>query len=259
MKTVVPYQTLEQRRANLELAREARLLRSKLLYDIESGERSRAEVVAQGRVHKEMGRLKAYDLLMTIPGIGDSRAAQVLTALGIAHSRRLAGLGHLQRERFILWLQDKEEQLTKKYRESVEKARATRAARQAERESQAQLETLIAACDCPIHTRIKAAAEEGETTAVFVLCETVAAKVAELNEAEELQDDADSGVCETSAHEAAVCDPAVCETSAHEASVCEASCDAGALVDAGEPADPVALADPDDPGDPCEAPSQPTS
>jgi guanylate kinase len=54
------------------------------------------------------GSLRVRDLLTSMPGLGPTRAGKTMRELGIADSKRLAGLGSRQRVRFREWAVERE-------------------------------------------------------------------------------------------------------------------------------------------------------
>ena len=50
------------------------------------------------------GSLRVRELLTSVPGVGPTRAARIMHELGIADSKRIAGLGVRQRDRLHAWL-----------------------------------------------------------------------------------------------------------------------------------------------------------
>jgi guanylate kinase len=54
------------------------------------------------------GSLRVRELLTSIPGVGPTRAAKIMTELGIADSKRVAGLGSRQRTSLHEWLLERE-------------------------------------------------------------------------------------------------------------------------------------------------------
>ncbi len=52
--------------------------------------------------------LRVRELLTSIPTLGPTRVAKVMTELGIAESKRVGGLGIRQRKRLVEWLEDRE-------------------------------------------------------------------------------------------------------------------------------------------------------
>ena len=60
-----------------------------------------AAALAEGKENPVVGRIKAKRLLMALPGVGAAKAQSAMTAIGIAESRRVAGIGQRQAEKLI--------------------------------------------------------------------------------------------------------------------------------------------------------------
>lgn len=85
--------TPEQRAAALKRAAEMRAARAEYLDRVKSGEVAIATALADGKENPVVGRIKAKRLLMALPGVGAAKAQSAMTAIGIAESRRVAGIG----------------------------------------------------------------------------------------------------------------------------------------------------------------------
>ena len=90
--------TPEQRAAALKRAAE---MRAEYLDRVKSGEVAIATALADGKEKPVVGRIKAKRLLMALPGVGAAKAQSAMTAIGIAESRRVAGIGQRQAEKLI--------------------------------------------------------------------------------------------------------------------------------------------------------------
>lgn len=88
--------TPEQRAAALKRAAEMRAARAEYLDRVKSGEVAIATALADGKENPVVGRIKAKRLLMALPGVGAAKAQSAMTAIGIAESRRVAGIGQRQ-------------------------------------------------------------------------------------------------------------------------------------------------------------------
>lgn len=64
---------------------------------VKTGEISLADALADDRAK----RIRVYEFLMCIPGIGKAKADDIMRKLGIAENRRVQGLGSRQREGII--------------------------------------------------------------------------------------------------------------------------------------------------------------
>ena len=91
--TPPPLLTLEERQRALELAKAARKQRAKLKDDVRAGRISLAQSIQMSRTDVALSKLKVSDLLESLPGAGKVKALRIMEKCGIAHSRRLKGLG----------------------------------------------------------------------------------------------------------------------------------------------------------------------
>ncbi|WGL50461.1 integration host factor, actinobacterial type [Nocardioides sp. BP30] len=92
----LPPLTPEQRQAALEKAAASRRERAEVKNRLKSSGATILEVIKEGQANDVVGRMKVLDLLQAMPGLGKVRARQVMERLGIAESRRVAGLGAKQ-------------------------------------------------------------------------------------------------------------------------------------------------------------------
>lgn len=81
--------------------RAAALKRAEYLGRVKLGEVGIAAVLAEGKENPVVGRIKAKRLLMALPGVGAAKAQSAMTAIGIAESRRVAGIGQRQAEKLV--------------------------------------------------------------------------------------------------------------------------------------------------------------
>lgn len=93
--------TPEQRAEALKRAAEVRAARAEYLGRVKSGEVGIAEALAEGKGNPVVGRIKAKKLLMALPGVGAAKAQSAMTAIGIAETRRVAGIGQRQAEKLV--------------------------------------------------------------------------------------------------------------------------------------------------------------
>lgn len=93
--------TPEQRAAALKRAAELRAARAEYLARVKSGEVSITDALEAGKGDPVVGRIKAKRLLMALPGVGAAKAQSAMTAIGIAESRRVAGIGQRQAEKLV--------------------------------------------------------------------------------------------------------------------------------------------------------------
>lgn len=93
----IPELTDEQRRENLRRAAEARHEKAGLLHALKDGKVTLAEVLDDPRAE----RIRVDALIRALPGYGRARSESLMAKLGIAHSRRVRGLGVRQREALL--------------------------------------------------------------------------------------------------------------------------------------------------------------
>ena len=85
--------TESERTAARLKATAARADRAEIKAKVKSGAMTVAEVIEAAASMESIGRLKVAELLESLPGIGEVRAAAIMETVGIARSRRLRGLG----------------------------------------------------------------------------------------------------------------------------------------------------------------------
>lgn len=91
LRPLPPKLTVEERRANLELAKRARHERADVKAAISAGRISIFDAINDPR--DSIQRMKVIELLEAIPGVGPARAALIMEKRKISLSRRIAGLG----------------------------------------------------------------------------------------------------------------------------------------------------------------------
>ncbi|MEI8223088.1 MAG: guanylate kinase [Actinomycetes bacterium] len=91
LRPLPPKLTVEERRANLELAKRARHERADAKAAISAGRISIFDAINDPR--DSIQRMKVIELLEAIPGVGPARAALIMEKRKISLSRRIAGLG----------------------------------------------------------------------------------------------------------------------------------------------------------------------
>jgi hypothetical protein len=96
--TAVPLLTAEQRREALRQAMAARAARKQLLDAIAHEQENIAAVLARAKTDPVVGRIRVTALLARLPGYGPTRVNALMQRIGIAPSRRVAGLGQRQRQ-----------------------------------------------------------------------------------------------------------------------------------------------------------------
>ncbi len=97
----LPQLTPEQRKAALDKAAASRRERAEVKNRLKHSGASIAEVLAQGETNEVIGKMRVFDLLQAMPGVGKVRAEQLMNRLKISHSRRVRGLGANQREALV--------------------------------------------------------------------------------------------------------------------------------------------------------------
>mgnify|MGYP003334934599 FL=1 len=93
-KNPPPQLTKEERARNGEIAKQARRDRANLKASIARGEISFFDALHDERA--SVKRMKVFDLLEAVPGVGEKRANLIMGKGKIAHSRRIGGLGRHQ-------------------------------------------------------------------------------------------------------------------------------------------------------------------
>lgn len=95
----IPELIPEQRAAALEIASRARAVRKEPKEKLATGEIALAEVVESK--DEAIRRMRVIDLIRAMPGYGPAKAATTMKECGIAESRRIRGLGKLQKEKLL--------------------------------------------------------------------------------------------------------------------------------------------------------------
>lgn len=93
----LPEMTEEKRKAALERSLAARRERMEFKDLVRKGELSLADALDDDRAK----RIRVHEFLMCIPGIGKTKADDIMRKLGIAENRRVQGLGSRQREGIV--------------------------------------------------------------------------------------------------------------------------------------------------------------
>ena len=89
----------ERRAAALEIASRARAGRKETKEKLAAGEIALAEVVESE--DEAIRRMRVIDLIKAMPGYGPAKAATTMEECGITESRRIRGLGKLQKEKLL--------------------------------------------------------------------------------------------------------------------------------------------------------------
>lgn len=97
----LPDLTPEQRAEALEKATQARRRRAEVKTALKNREIALSEVFAMAETDKAIAKMKITSLLESLPRVGSITATVLLDEIGIAPSRRIRGIGPLQREELI--------------------------------------------------------------------------------------------------------------------------------------------------------------
>ena len=96
-----PSLTPEQRAAALEKAARIRKERAAIKRDLKEGRLSLAAALDQAAGNEAIAKMKVLVLLESLPALGKVKARRLLDQIGIAESRRVQGLGTIQREELL--------------------------------------------------------------------------------------------------------------------------------------------------------------
>ncbi|ONM50262.1 integration host factor, actinobacterial type [Nocardia donostiensis] len=97
----LPQLTAEQRTAALEKAAAARRERAELKERLKRGGTDLKQVLADAETNEIIGKMKVSALLEALPKVGKVKAAEIMSELEIAPTRRLRGLGDRQRKALL--------------------------------------------------------------------------------------------------------------------------------------------------------------
>jgi predicted flap endonuclease-1-like 5' DNA nuclease len=97
----LPTLTAEQRDAALGKARESRQHRAAALDELARGQTTLAELLTAAEGDPVLAKTRVTTTLRSIRGIGPNKTDRLMRRVGIADSRRLAGLGQRQRRALI--------------------------------------------------------------------------------------------------------------------------------------------------------------
>ncbi|GGF35806.1 30S ribosomal protein S13 [Marmoricola endophyticus] len=89
----LPDLTPEQRQAALEKAAASRRERAEVKARLKRSGASIAEVLDEGSSNEVIGKMRVFDLLQSMPGVGKVRAEQLMDRHHISRTRRVRGLG----------------------------------------------------------------------------------------------------------------------------------------------------------------------
>jgi hypothetical protein len=96
--SALPALTAEDRAAALEKGHAARRHRAEVKSRVRSGATTAAAVLRDAEADEVLAKMKVFELVTSVPGVGKVRAQQIMTRLGISDDRRLRGLGTNQRQ-----------------------------------------------------------------------------------------------------------------------------------------------------------------
>ncbi|MCD4549550.1 MULTISPECIES: integration host factor, actinobacterial type [unclassified Schaalia] len=97
----LPDLTPQQRAEALVKATAARRRRAEVKIALKSRHMTFSEVLDLAQTDEALAKMKVVTLLESLPRVGVNTAAQIMTEVGIAPSRRVRGLGSVQREALI--------------------------------------------------------------------------------------------------------------------------------------------------------------
>lgn len=89
-----PLLTLQERRAALAKAAQSRKVRAAFKADLKTGQRHWIEAFSSS--DEAIRKMRVKELLQSLPGFGEVRAAAILERAGISPARRVQGVGRSQ-------------------------------------------------------------------------------------------------------------------------------------------------------------------
>lgn len=96
----LPTLTDEQRKQALEKAAQARKARADIKAQLKSGKLTLDQLLARSG-DDIVGKMKASNVLESLPGVGKVRARKIMEELDISATRRIRGLGAKQRAQLL--------------------------------------------------------------------------------------------------------------------------------------------------------------
>ncbi len=96
-----PKLTDEQRAAALAKAAEVRRIRSEMKMRLKMGSVTFPELLKEADENEVIAKIKVGAVLESLPGVGKVKARRTMERIGIAESRRLSGLGPVQRRELL--------------------------------------------------------------------------------------------------------------------------------------------------------------
>lgn len=97
----LPTLTAEQRAEALAKATEARRRRSEVKAQLKARELTLSKVLKLADKDEALAKMKVSALLESLPRVGSVTAEALMSEIGIAPSRRLRGLGPVQRDELV--------------------------------------------------------------------------------------------------------------------------------------------------------------
>ncbi|WRS29698.1 integration host factor, actinobacterial type [Actinomycetaceae bacterium MB13-C1-2] len=97
----LPALSQQQRAEALEKATIARRRRAEIKTGLKKREYKVSEVLELGVSDEAIAKMRVKVLLESLPRVGPQRASQLMDELGIAETRRVRGLGPLQRRALV--------------------------------------------------------------------------------------------------------------------------------------------------------------
>ena len=97
----LPHLTPEQRAQALEKATAARRVRADIKARLKNREITLSEVLNIEKKDESIAKMRVVSLLESMPRVGVTTAAALMEEYGIAQSRRVRGLGHVQAQALI--------------------------------------------------------------------------------------------------------------------------------------------------------------
>ncbi|MDO4613447.1 MAG: integration host factor, actinobacterial type [Actinomycetaceae bacterium] len=97
----VPSLSPEQRREALAKAAEARRQRAGVKAQLKAREITLADVLEQAESNPVIAKMPVFALLKSLPRVGEVTAREVMDEIGISASRRIRGLGDVQRRALL--------------------------------------------------------------------------------------------------------------------------------------------------------------
>lgn len=95
---MLPQLSAESRREALQKATEYRQRRAKVKTALKSQEITLQQVLDLVETDEAIAKMRIKALLESLPRVGERRAAQIMEELNISSTRKLRGLGRLQRQ-----------------------------------------------------------------------------------------------------------------------------------------------------------------